>query len=109
MCSSMDALFVRAARSWPWSSKPGATAGSKKMPGRPNRRERKVMIAATSKRDGYRSAFAQFEDRLAKNEPGSLRRLRRRALDRFIELGLPSSRDEEWRFTNLSPLTKIEF
>lgn len=41
-------------------------------------------------------------------EPSSFQLLRRRAMDRFAELGLPTPRREEWRFTNLSPLKNIE-
>ena len=41
-------------------------------------------------------------------EPSSFQLLRRRAMDRFAELGLPTPRREEWRFTNLSPLKDIE-
>lgn len=35
--------------------------------------------------------------------------LRRAALERFTAQGFPSSRDEDWRFLNLAPLTAREF
>ncbi|MBM3321122.1 MAG: Fe-S cluster assembly protein SufD [Candidatus Eisenbacteria bacterium] len=34
--------------------------------------------------------------------------IRRRALSRFGELGLPSAREEDWRQTNLAPLRRID-
>ena len=38
-----------------------------------------------------------------------LRTLRMRAVERANELSVPTTRDEEWRFTDLSPLYKIPF
>ena len=42
-------------------------------------------------------------------DPGFLTELRRRAIDRFGETGFPTTRDEEWRFTSLAPITSTEF
>jgi len=33
----------------------------------------------------------------------------RAAFDQFLTQGFPSSRDENWKFTNLAPLTKMAF
>ena len=38
-----------------------------------------------------------------------LQDLRDHAASRFVELGFPSVRDEEWRFTNISPIASTEF
>ena len=38
-----------------------------------------------------------------------LDRLRSSAMERFIELGFPSVKDEEWKYTNVAPLTGIDF
>jgi len=38
-----------------------------------------------------------------------LQQMRRQAFARFRELGLPTSRDEAWRFTSLAPLLKSDF
>ncbi|HEX5463912.1 MAG TPA: Fe-S cluster assembly protein SufD [Burkholderiales bacterium] len=38
-----------------------------------------------------------------------LNRLRAHALERANELTVPTTRDEEWRFTDLSPLTRLSF
>jgi Fe-S cluster assembly protein SufD len=48
----------------------------------------------------------------AKDTPGEppwLQQMRRKAARRFAELGLPTVRDEEWKYTNLAPLAEIEF
>lgn len=67
------------------------------------------MIAARQEKDVYRSSFALFEKGLDESGRSPLRRLRRRALQRFADLGFPTLKDEEWRFTNLAPLAKIAF
>jgi Fe-S cluster assembly protein SufD len=45
----------------------------------------------------------------AANEPGWLSRLRRQALARFETSGFPSPRDEEWRYTNVTPIERRLF
>jgi Fe-S cluster assembly protein SufD len=50
-----------------------------------------------------------FRRRPAAEEPRWLAERRRAALDRFAELGFPTRRDELWRFTNLTPLTRSVF
>ncbi|HEX4952744.1 MAG TPA: Fe-S cluster assembly protein SufD [Thermoanaerobaculia bacterium] len=42
-------------------------------------------------------------------EPRFLAELRRHAFDRFLELGFPTTRQEEWRFTNVSALARTSF
>ena len=51
--------------------------------------------------------FAEFEK--AQRDPPWLRRIRNAAIARFAELGLPTTRHEDWRFTNLAALAKIPF
>jgi Fe-S cluster assembly protein SufD len=38
-----------------------------------------------------------------------LSQLRRSAMDRFTERGFPSAREEDWRFTNITPITSAGF
>lgn len=52
----------------------------------------------------YTAAF-----RPASNEPAWLVERRRSALARFAELGLPTRRQENWRFTNLRPLEATSY
>jgi len=35
--------------------------------------------------------------------------LHQAAMERFLELGFPTSREEDWKFTNLAPLTRMSF
>lgn len=45
----------------------------------------------------------------ATHEPAWLSRLRRQALARFETSGFPSPRDEEWRYTNVTPIERKLF
>ena len=67
------------------------------------------MIEAMEEKDLYLSNFTQFEKTSAQQGPAWLHRLRNAAIDRFAELGFPTLRDEEWRFTNVAPLARIAF
>ncbi len=53
-------------------------------------------------------SLAAAAERSASAGPGWLRELRGRALARFAESGLPTTRVEEWRFTSLSALAPLE-
>jgi Fe-S cluster assembly protein SufD len=48
-------------------------------------------------------------DRIDTTLPAWLVALRQQGGRRFAELGLPKSRDEEWRFTPISPITSASF
>ncbi len=67
------------------------------------------MVQLLEEKNIYLSSFARFGKEWADNENSSTWRLRQAAIDRFAELGFPTLRDEEWRFTNLAPLVKIPF
>ena len=53
---------------------------------------------------------AQY-DRLCQNaqEPSWLTAIRQSAIERFTDLGLPTRRDEEWRFTPITPIVETPF
>src|SRR5262249_14249337 len=53
-------------------------------------------------------AFHQQATRAA-GEPRFLRKLRSAAMERFAELGFPSPRQEDWKYTNVSPILRTEF
>ncbi len=42
-------------------------------------------------------------------EPSWLRSLRKAGIARFAEIGFPTLHDEDWRFTNVSPIAKLPF
>jgi Fe-S cluster assembly protein SufD len=53
------------------------------------------------------TAFADRERSGAAEGPSWLREQRRRAIERFAERGLPTTRDEEWKYTSIAPLTAV--
>jgi len=55
------------------------------------------------------AAFGERERELASQWPWWLHGLRRTALARFAEMGFPTTKVEEWKYTNLAPLTRIVF
>jgi Fe-S cluster assembly protein SufD len=57
----------------------------------------------------YIANFAQFERTMNGGTHSWLHRIRKNALDRFVQLGFPTTHDEEWRFTNVAPITRIPF
>jgi Fe-S cluster assembly protein SufD len=63
----------------------------------------------TESRDRFVADFA----RVAATLPGAaapwLVRLRRRALDRFAQSGLPTQRDEDWKYTSVAAVAKRPF
>ncbi len=57
----------------------------------------------------YQEAFAAFERAAEKKGQEWLRPLRRAALARFVELGFPTTKDEDWRFTSVAPIARAAF
>ncbi len=55
------------------------------------------------------SPFVADFERLSMEVPSWLDDLRRSAMERFLDLGFPSTRLEDWKFTNLAPLTRNTF
>lgn len=64
------------------------------------------MIAA--KENTLLSNFAGLEEKLGRNG-NWLRDTRKKAIARFNELGFPTTKLEEWKYTNVAPVTKIPF
>jgi Fe-S cluster assembly protein SufD len=60
-------------------------------------------------RDSYRSAFRAFEAATPSEAPSWLRNLRQHAIARFGELGFPTTKLEDWKYTNVAPLAQIAF
>ncbi len=57
----------------------------------------------------YLAEFETIEPKLAGARTLWLRAARRRALNRFAELGFPSLRDEDWKYTSLKPIENRAF
>ncbi len=67
-----------------------------------------VMTPVTPK-DQYLENFTRFESAIAGNGQEWLRPVRQAAIARFAEMGFPTTRDEDWRFTNMEPITRTVF
>jgi Fe-S cluster assembly protein SufD len=57
----------------------------------------------------YRDQFAAFTDNGGRAGPAWLPALRRRAFDRFAATGFPTTRDEDWHYTSVSPIAESTF
>lgn len=59
--------------------------------------------------DPYLKAFERFEQAGASAQPSWLFPLRKAGIARFAELGFPTLKHEDWRFTNVAPIAKLPF
>src|ERR1051326_7951565 len=57
--------------------------------------------------DPYLAKFERFEKEA--EQPSWLFPLRKAGIARFAELGFPTTRQEDWRFTNVAPIAKLPF
>jgi len=67
------------------------------------------MTQSTSSKHPFLSGFAGLEQELAGQGPTWLREKRREATERFEQLGFPTTKLEEWRATNVSPIAREIF
>ena len=65
------------------------------------------MSQALAEQDQYLSDFERFEERGAAT--AWVQSIRREAISRFAALGFPSTKDEEWKYTNVAPILRIPF
>ena len=59
--------------------------------------------------DHYATESRNLRRTVRPEEPAWIGRAREEALDTFLALGFPGSRDEEWRFTNVAPIAAEAF
>jgi Fe-S cluster assembly protein SufD len=57
----------------------------------------------------FLSEFVRRFDNGHGASPGWLANLRRSAIEKFDELGFPTTRHEEWKYTNVEPIAGLEF
>ncbi|MER3524051.1 MAG: Fe-S cluster assembly protein SufD [Ignavibacteria bacterium] len=60
-------------------------------------------------KEWYRTHFEAFEQSLNGEATSRVHALRRRAIEAFDALGFPTTREEEWRFTDVSPIARTLF
>ena len=56
--------------------------------------------------EAYLREFESFAGTATAEGPEWLEPIRRAAMDRFAATGFPSARDEEWRFTPVTPIAQ---
>src|SRR5712692_5440069 len=67
------------------------------------------MIGVQEEKNIYLSNFLQFEKELAADGNSPVHRLRKAAMKRFTELGFPTTRNEDWKFTNVASIARVPF
>jgi len=68
------------------------------------------MVSQTAKQESvYQAAFRALQQKTASTSPAWVGSLRESAMDRFEQLGFPSVKEEEWKYTNIAPVTKLDF
>lgn len=60
-------------------------------------------------KEWYISNFTEFEKRFNGSKSKEIHQIRKEALNRFSQLEFPTQKDEEWKYTNISPLLKHNF
>ncbi|MGE5849480.1 MAG: SufB/SufD family protein, partial [Candidatus Methylomirabilota bacterium] len=66
-------------------------------------------MAVTQETTRYLESFERLDKRAAASDQGWLQPIRRAAIARFAELGFPTTKDEDWRFTNVAPIAQTAF
>jgi Fe-S cluster assembly protein SufD len=66
-------------------------------------------VAAGPATRQYQEDFDAFLADAAAGEPGWLAGMRRAAFARFLELGFPTPKNEDWHFTSVAPIAESEF
>ena len=67
------------------------------------------MIQTNEINNWYISLFNEFEKNLNGESKSAVHLLRKKAIEDFSQLSFPTNKNEEWRFTNISPLLKHKF
>ena len=59
--------------------------------------------------DNFTEGFERLAEARDGKEPGWLSELRQAAFQRFVELGFPTTRHEDWKYTNVNPIVEAGF
>jgi Fe-S cluster assembly protein SufD len=68
-----------------------------------------MAIALKESEDLYLKNFREFEDRQAATSPAWLSELRSEGMEAFAEMGFPTTRMEDWKYTNVAPIAGVRF
>jgi Fe-S cluster assembly protein SufD len=67
------------------------------------------MTTVLTEQSSFLAGYETFDRGRSGHEPAAVGELRRRAIERFRELGFPTLRQEDWRFTNVAPIARGDF
>ncbi len=67
------------------------------------------MVTQTEKLNSLITDYFEKEQKLGAQLPEWMKELRQQGLSRFNELGIPTIKNEEWKYTNLSSLAERKF
>ncbi|MBI2985682.1 MAG: Fe-S cluster assembly protein SufD [Deltaproteobacteria bacterium] len=67
------------------------------------------MTTIAQAKTSYQAHFSQVAKELGQDWKGWVRRLRETAISRFGEMGFPTLRDEEWKYTNVALILDTPF
>jgi len=68
-----------------------------------------MMMELEEAKEHYCADFERFEREAVRNGGSWTTPLRKAAISRFAEIGLPTTRDEEWKYTSIAPIAKVRF
>ena len=67
------------------------------------------MAATSDKKEWFQRQFRNFEDGLNGQKSMPIHGLRKKAMDQFMSLDFPDSRNEDWKYTNIEPILNQTF
>lgn len=67
------------------------------------------MITELQKENSYEQAFRAQQETGVFEGASRLSQLREGAMERFVELGFPSVKEEEWKYTNVAAIARADF
>jgi Fe-S cluster assembly protein SufD len=82
---------------------------TRKTKSREKQPSREGIVSTAERLSSFHEAYSEFRAEWREREPLWLRQLREDAWARFSARGIPTTHDEDWRFTNLAALAKTPF
>ncbi len=68
-----------------------------------------MAFAVKQSEELYLKSFRELEKSQASSAPGWLAELRNSGMEAFAELGFPTTRLEDWKYTNVAPISGVNF
>src|SRR5882672_8968199 len=68
-----------------------------------------MVTEVKQKENLYQEAFRALQESGGVESSSWLHRLRENAIERFMELGFPSVKEEEWKYTNVAAIVRADF